>query len=484
MIKGQRSLKKNFLYNASYQLVVSLTPLITTPYLARVLGPSVSGVYSYTFAIANYFVIFATLGVSTYGVRAVAQCGNDRETRSRVFCGVYAAQLLAGSIALFGYVLYAVSSPVGGIQIAAVWGLYVLYALLDVSWLLFGCEEFKVPTIRSIITRLLMVAVILLFVRTPNDLWIYCMAMAGSFFLNAVLVWPFVPQFVDYRKPSLPEIIVHLKANIGLFIPVVAYSLYTTINDVLLGMFSTVDQVAFYDYSYKISRTFLHIITALGTVMLPRMSQAFSSGSREKGLELLKTSIWAMFSGSYALMFGIIAVAPDFTPIFFGEGYDTCAPLMSFLCILIPVVTITNVIGKQYLLPLGRDGQYTRSILAGAAANVVLAFILVPFLGAWGAAIGTVAADFAILFVQVRSVKGELLIGSYVRESLPFAVIGLIMYIVVRLVASMLVGWRPLSVLLVEIIVGAIVYAILSLWLCVSTHNESFEKLFGRYLNK
>lgn len=478
-----RSIKKNFLYNATYQLIISLTPLITTPYLARVLGPNISGVYSFTYSIANYFAIFITLGVSTHGVRAIARCGDDRQLRSRTFWGVYSAQLLAGIPISILYALYCFTMHAGGMLVASVWGLYVLYAALDVSWLLFGCEEFKIPTVRSIITRLLMVASILLLVRTPDDLWLYCLSTAGAYFLNALLVWPFVRRYIGFERPALREVVFHFRANVALFVPVVAYSLYTTINDVMLGAFSTIDQVAYYDYSYKISRTFLHVITALGTVMLPRMSRAFTQGDRQGGLELLETSMWVMFVGAFALLFGIAAIAPDFIPIFFGQGYDACISLTTFLSILIPVVTITNVIGKQYLLPLGRDFEYTKSILAGALANVVLAGILIPGLGAWGAAIGTVAADFAILFVQLHSVRGELPFFLYLKGSLPFVLAGSAMFFIVRAVSLTTRGLNPLLALIVEVSFGALAYTMLVIFWCVRSRNKHFYKLFGNYVH-
>lgn len=477
----KRSLKKNFAYNVIYQILLALTPLITTPYLARVLGPASSGIYSYTYSIANYFFIFATLGISTYGVRAVAQCGDDRGLRSRAFCGVYASQLLVGCMAFLFYFLYIVFVHEGGIKISLVWVLYVLSAVLDVSWLLFGCEEFRVPTMRSIATKLMMVATILLFVHSADDLWLYCLATAGSFFLNAALIWPFVRRYVDFARPTFAEVLGHLRGNAGLFIPVVAVSLYTTLNDVLLGALATTQEVAFYDYSYKISRILLHVVTALGTVMLPRMAALLKGGERERGLAVLDTSIWAMFSVSFALMFGIIAVAPEFTPVFFGDGYESCVLLMSLLGALIPVVTVTNVIGRQYLLPLGRDADYTKSILCGAAANVLLALLLVPFLGSLGATIGTMAADIAILIYQAFNVRKELPLKGYLKTALPFAVIGLIMLVVVR-AASAVCPFHGFALLMVEVGSGVVTYAALSLVWCLVTKDEQFIRLFGRYI--
>lgn len=479
MSKG--SLKKNFAFNSAYQLLQVITPLVTTPYLARVLGPEQSGVFSYTQSITNYFVLFATLGISTYGVRAIAQCGDDRKLRSKVFWGAYASQLISGGLAALAYVAYAVFIHEGGMLITLLWSLWLIFAAMDVSWLLFGCEEFKIPTIRSTATKLLSLVFIFAFVKTRDDLWLYVLAISGSFFLNGIIVWPFVRRYVDYVRPSASEVKRHLRGNIGLFVPVIAVSVYTTLDKIMLGMMSSEEQVAFFSYSERISRLPLSVLQALGVVMMPRMSYLLMEGQREKALGLLKNSIWIMLAASMALAFGISAVAPEFVPVFLGEGYEPCVGIMTFLVVIIPVISATNVIGKQYLLPLSRDREYTLSLIVGAGVNVVVNVILIPRMGAAGAAIGTIAAEVSILVVQVACVRGELPLLSYFRDCLPFACIGAMMFACIRLLSPVLQSWLQSDAigLCFEISAGAALFSACFFLYGFATKNSSFFHVFN-----
>ena len=464
MSKG--SLKKNFAFNSAYQLLQVITPLVTTPYLARVLGPEQSGVFSYTQSITNYFVLFATLGISTYGVRAIAQCGDDRRLRSKVFWGAYASQLISGGLAALMYVAYAMFIHEGGMLITLLWSLWLIFAAMDVSWLLFGCEEFKIPTIRSTATKLLSLVFIFAFVKTRDDLWLYVLAISGSFFLNGIIVWPFVKRYVDYVRPSASEVKRHLRGNIGLLVHVIAVTVYTTLDKIMLGVMSTEEQVAFFSYSERISRLPLSVLQALGVVMMPRMSYLLMEGQREKALGLLKKSIWIMLAASMALAFGISAVAPEFVPVFLGEGYEPCVGIMTFLVVIIPVISVTNVIGKQYLLPLSRDREYTFSLIVGAAFNIVVNVILIPRMGAAGAAIGTIAAEVSILVVQVACVRGELPLMSYSRSSLQFVLIGMVMFVSLRVMEAALVDIVSAPILLIlEIGAGIFIFVALSILL-------------------
>lgn len=478
---ARASLKKNFLFNSAYQLLQVITPLITTPYLARVLGPDQSGVFSYTQAITNYFVLFATLGISTYGVRAIARCGDDRAARSRTFWGAYASQLLSGGVALACYVVYGMFIHEGGVLITLLWALWVLFAVLDVTWLLFGCEEFKVPTARSMTTKVLSLVFIFAFVKSKNDLWLYVLSIAGSYFINACIVWPFVRRYVDFIRPTWSEIVRHLRGNLGLFVPVIAVSVYTTLDKIMLGAMSSSDQVAFFSYSERISRLPLNVVTALGVVMMPRMSNLIAEGRRSDALSLLGSSIWIMLASSIALAFGISAVAPEFAPTFFGAGYEPCADIMAFLVVIIPVISVTNVIGKQYLLPLSRDREYTISLIVGAAVNVVVNLLLIPFLGAAGAAFGTIAAETSILVVQVLCVKSELPLVSYAKGALPFLAIGTIMYVGIRTVSGFLptIGLSMVPALAAEILIGGVLFVFPAFAYCVLTRSCEFERVFG-----
>lgn len=483
---AKRSLKVNFLLNSAYQVLLVITPLVTAPYLSRVLGASQTGVFSYTQSIANYFVMFATLGMTTYGVRVIALCGEDRRERSKAFWSAFASQLCVASVVALAYFAYALIVHAGDFLCSLVWGLWVLSAVGDVTWLLFGCEEFKIPTVRSFATKLASLFVIFGFVHEPGDVWLYVLAVAGAYLVNVLLVWPFVRRYVDFYRPTWREVSGHFGPNVGLFIPVIAVSLYTSLDKIMLGSMSTMTESGYFQYSEQVSRMPLHVITALGTVMMPRMVSLLTEGRKEQALSVLGTSMWLMLVCAFAFAFGILAVAPVFVPVFLGNGYAPCELLMVVMCGIIPVICVTNVIGKQYLLPMQRDREYTTSLIAGAVVNVVLNLVLIPQLASLGTAIATVAAEVTILVVQASMVRRELPLLAYAGKAVPFLVIGALMALVVRGVSPRIDAVWGLSAksLVIEVFIGAAVYAALAIGYCLISRNEEFGKLFGRYLKR
>lgn len=477
-----RSVKKNFIYNSAYQIFLIITPLVTTPYLSRVLGASGVGVYSYTYAIASYFVMFATLGMANYGIRAIATVADDPEQRSKTFSSVFASQLMVSIPVFLIYLAYAFIFPQGGMQIALIWAMYVFSSVINISWLFFGMEDFAKATIINLSTKVLELVGIFTLIHSASDVYLYCAIDSLCFLLGFALLLPFARKYVRFERPSWSSVRQHFLPNLKLFIPVVAISLYTTLNSVLLGIMSTMEQTGYFDYSQKMAKMPLAVITALGTVMLPRMSTMFASGQKEEGLGLLTTSMWFMLAGGLAMAFGITGIAPEFVPVFFGPDFDPCVPAMMMLAWVVPLICATNVIGAQYLLPLYRDNHYTISVCVGAAVNIALCLALIGEFGALGAAIGTVVAELVVLLVQVFYVRKELPLALYLKNMIPFVVFGAIMMAVIRLVAFLMIPALGVSVvtLVSEIAAGVICFCALTLIYCLVTKNEHFGKLVKR----
>ena len=477
------SVKKNFLLSSAYQLLTVLTPIVTTPFLARVIGAGGNGEFAFTQSVANYFVLFTVLGMSSYGVRTVAECGDDRARRSEAFWGAFAMNCVTGVVVLAFYAAFVLVSPGEYRLLYLVWGLWVAGSALDVSWLFFGVQEFAVPTARNFATKIASVACILLFVRGPQDVWIYAFSVAGASFANSVLIWPFVRCHVDLVRPTWKSMTRHLRPNLTLFVPVVAISFYAVLDKVMLGTLSTMDQAGYYDYAEKVSKMPMALITALGSAVLPRMTEIMAAGRMGEGKALVGTTIWFMEVCALALCFGIVGVAPSFCPLFFGEGFDKCVPVVSFLAFVIPAICATNVIGNQYLLPCHRDRDYTVSVSVGASVNVVVNILLIPRLGAMGAAVGTVACEFVVLAVQVWMVRGDLDVGLYARRCLPYAAAGAAMAVGLRLVDGLL---RPTlsdgTSLLVEFLAGASLYLSFALLWSVRHEREALARLFPRLM--
>jgi O-antigen/teichoic acid export membrane protein len=476
------SIKKNFAFNSAYQILNVIVPLITTPYLSRTIGASGNGVFTYTQSIANYFVLFAQLGITNYGVREIASCRDDRKTRSETFWNLFAMNLVVGIVVTVVYFLYAFTIGASRLLISLIWSLWVIGSVVDVTWLLNGCQEFKVPMVRNFCTRLAGMCFIFAFVHTENDTWAYVFAISLPYFINALLVWPFVQRYVNPVRPTWTKMLKHLKPNFMLFIPVIATSLYTLLDKVMLGGMAGMEQTGFYDYAEKISKMPLAIITALGAVVLPKMTEVIASDHRQEAVSLVRETMWFMQACAMALTFGIIAVAPEFVPIFFGAGYEECIPLMGILVLIIPLICASNVIGIQYLVPSHRDRGFTVSVLAGAGVNILINLFAIPTAGAIGTAFATVAAEASVLLVQAQLVRGELPLLQYLQDTLPFALIGIGMLMLIRAVHFVLVlaAFSAIVTLLLEILIGGFSYLTLSFLYCRATRNPQFARLFPR----
>lgn len=475
------SVKKNFLYNSAYQLLVAAAPLVTTPYLSRVIGSEGNGVFTFTQSITNYFVLAAVLGMTNYGVRTIAECGDDRALRSKTFWELWLQNVMVGVVVLAAYVAYALGPGKQFLQLWVLWGMWVLSSVLDVTWLLWGVQEFKIPTIRNFCTRLASIALIFVLVRSANDVWGYVFAIASSYLANSLLVWPVVGRYVDWAHPTWKGICSHIMPNLTLFVPVIATSLYTIMDKVMLGSMAGMEQTGLYDYAEKVSKMPLSVITALGAVVLPKMTTVIAEGRLEEGKQLVGTTMWLMLACALALAFGIAGVAPEFCVVFLGPKYDPCKPLLRLLCIIVPLICATNVLGVQYLLPTKRDNLFTASVACGAAVNIVVNVVAIPAAGALGASIATVAAETMVLVFQAWVLRTELPLAQYLRGMLPFAAIGAAMFVCIRAFAALL-GPAAATVqgLLAEIALGGVLYLALSYAWCSLTKNAELKRVLPR----
>ena len=465
--KGQDSIKKNFAYNVTYQLLLIVLPVITTPYIARIFGADGIGTYAYTYTVANFFVLFTMLGVKNYGNRSVAAVRNDKTRLGRVFWEIYGLQLICSVISLVFYLLYVLFLAGEYQQIAFIQGLYVLSSLLDISWLFFGLEKFRITVTRNIVIRLISLACIFIFVSKPSDLWKYTLILALGTLLSQAYLWRYLPQFVRWWRPKPRDVFRHLPGELILFVPIIAISIYKMMDKIMLEMMSGVTQVGFYENAEKIVNIPLGIITALGTVMLPRMAHLVAQGKQEQSNKYISSSMkFAMFL-AIAMMFGMIGVAPVLIPVFLGKNFESCIPLLQLMAITVPFIAWANVIRTQYLIPNQRDHSYIISVLLGAATNVVVNLILIPPLAAKGAVIGSLCAEAIVCLSQTWMVRGNLEIKTYIRGALPFLLIGSAMMLAVLGVSAILP--RNVWGLIGEVAIGAFVYLVLSLgWLAYS----------------
>lgn len=473
-------MKKNFIYNIVYQILILILPLITVPYVSRTLGADGVGIYSYTYSIAYYFMIIGMLGLNNYGNRTIAKVRNDKEELSKEFFGIYAFQLITTMtmvVCYLGYILI-FDNPYKNIAIIQI--MYVISTVFDINWFYFGIEKFKLTITRNTIIKVVSLVLIFVFVKTPNDIWKYVAILAGSTLISNLILFSFLPKYVKFKKIKVKDITKHFKPCLILFLPVIAVSIYNMMDKIMIGLLSNVTEVGYYENAEKIKQVPIAIITALGTVMLPRASNMISNNQEEQVKKILgKTMPFAMFL-AFAMTFGAIAISQDFALIFLGSKFVKSGVLIQLLSITIVFLAWGNVIRTQYLIPKEKDKEYVISAFIGAIVNFILNCIFIPKYASVGACIGTIAAEFFVMFYQSWVIRHELPLKEYIKSSMGFFIKAIIMFIVVTAIGN-LIKDNGLKKVMIQVLVGVIVYSVLNIKYILNDLgiNKVLKKLKG-----
>ena len=471
------SIKKNFAYQMIYQVLVWILPLITSPYVARVIGAEGIGIYSYSYSIAYYFVLFSMLGLANYGNRAIAQCNGNQEDLDSTFSSIFAVHFIVSLICLAAYEFYVFalcSEPVYAfIQTA-----YVLSGMFDISWFYFGIEKFKLTVLRSTVIKIINAACIFIFVHTQQDLWIYCLIMALGMLANQVTLWLPLRKFVRIRKPTLNEMRPHIKPMLVLFVPAIAISLYKYMDKIMIGAMSSKEQLGFYENAEKMVNVPLMMITSFGTVMLPRMSNLMALRDMKNANRYISLSMKYIMCLAFALSLGLASIGRVFAPIFWGSDFSLSGSLITGLSITIPFISFANIIRTQYLIPTEKDREYLISVCVGAVVNLIINTLLIPNYGATGATIGTIAAEITVCILQALSVRKELALKEYTKSFAPFLGFAMLMLFAVYFTGKFLgVSFKTLFV---QIFMGIFIYGGLCFAYFYKTDDPILSKVFAR----
>ena len=311
----KKSIKRNYIYNLIYQVLILILPLVTTPYLSRVLGAENIGIYSYTLSISTYFILFGSLGVAMYGQREIAYVQDNKYKRSKIFFEILILRFITLGIAILTF--YLTFCIKGSYKVYyRILILELLSNIIDVSWFFQGLEEFKKTVTRNTIVKIISVICIFAFVKTKDNLLQYFIIYVLSTFIGNITLFLYLPKFIQKIKIKELRPFSHFKANLALFIP----QIYTVLDKIMIGtIISGKKEVGYYEQAQKIIKLLLTIATSLGTVMIPRMASTYANGDEGKLKEYLYKSFKFVFFIVFPIMFGIISISKKFVPLFFRK---------------------------------------------------------------------------------------------------------------------------------------------------------------------
>ncbi len=474
------NVKKNFIYYLFYRVLILIVPLIIAPYLSRVIGAKGVGIYSYTYSIVYYFMLLTALGVNTYGNRSIAKVRDDKVKLSKTFWSIYYFQFIMGIIMSIIYFCYLLLFNKQYLIYSIIDFLFLLSAMLDINWFFFGIEEFKKPVIRNTFVKIGNIFLIFLLVRTDADIWKYTLIMGSTTFISQIMMWPFIKDKVFRIKITFLDIKKHIKPNIILFIPEIAISLYKVMDKIMLGSINNIIEVGYYENAEKIIGIPLALIASLGVVMLPRMSNIIAKKNIGIVNDYLMKSFKFLMFMAFAMSCGLIAIGYNFAPLYFGSGFQKTGILIILLAISIPFSAFKHLITTQYLIPKEKDVIYIKAVGLGALINLIINFLLIPRYESVGACIGTIVAEFTVMFYQNIAIRKELPIKEYIIKSFPYLIKAILMLILIY--PFNFIYMNNMLRIAIQVVLGCLVYALLNIKYISSIIN--FKEIINKYILK
>lgn len=484
-MSSRSEVKKNYIYNMIYQVFLIALPLITTPYVSRVLGSEGIGTYSFTLSIVSYFVFAGTLSLSMYGRREVAFHQKNRADRSKAFWQINIIKWITMSISLFIFYFTCIHDTNYG-SYFFIFTLELLANMFDISWYYNGIEQFKTLTIRNLIIKTICTACIFIFVDSPDDLWLYILIYCLSNFISSLSLWVILPRTISRAKVTFTETKKHLIPVLILFLPQMATEIYTVLDRTMLGaLTNNMSTVGIYEQSQKVIKMALTIITALSPVLSVRIASLYAENKPKEIRTTMKGSFDFTWAFATPIAFGIAGIASDLVPWFMGDEFLDAILIMQVGTLLVFFISIGSAIGQQYLVPTKKQKSYTLSVLLGAGTNLIGNFILIPISGALGAIIASILAEFVVSLTQMFAVRSVISFKEMLAPAKKTLPAGVIMLAVILGLSALL----PSSIVttLIEVVVGAVVYSVI-LVLFKDTFAletlESAKRIVGKITNK
>lgn len=473
----KKSIKKNYVYNLCYQIFLLLTPLITTPYVSRVLGAKVIGTVSYIDSVVAYFILFANMGITTYGQREISYVQNSREKMSFVFWNTKIFQFIIDFIVILVYFIF-VSFQKHSV-IYGVYSLNIFAVFMDITWFFQGIEEFEKIILRNIIFKITNIIYIFIFIKSSDDIIVYVFGICFFALLSNISLWFYLPKYIDKINWKRLYPLKNIKTVISLFIPTIAIQIYTVLDKTMIGIITQNSyENGFYEQALKISKMVLIVVTSLGTVMIPRIGYYFEQKNIEEIRRLMYRGYRFVWLLGVPLCLGLIVVSPNFVPWFFGKGYEKVIDLIQILAFLILSIGINNVTGMQYLIPTKKQKIFTITVIIGAFTNFILNIILIRYYLSIGAAIASVVAESTIAVVQLIMVKRELNILIILKEGIHYFIAGVIMAMGLLFLSKNFVSSMLNTIIMV--LIGTTIY----IFILILLRDEFFLTNIKLILNK
>lgn len=400
------TLKENLIYQSLYQIIRVLTPLITIPLISRAFGPSGVGIYSFSFNMMQYFLMFANVGVQLYFNRLIADADSSKEGLSQRFWNIFVGK---GLLCLLILIIYITAISVFVHEYYLIFllqGIYIIGAASDISWFYAGIERFKLPSLSNIVTSVIVLLVVIFFVNDKSDLMLYAFTLAIITVVNQI------PLFVALKgnliKTSIEweEVWRITKESMAYLLPNGQLNILTSIACVVIGLMSSYKEVGIFSNTINILIVAIVLINTIDLVMIPRITKQLKDKNYCLS-QAIEKSLNVQIMLTIPMVLGLVVVMPGFYWWFFGEEFEDTVSLMSLLSILLFITPLNMLISRQYVLIKRHMYSYNLSIIIGIVINLLLCIILIPIFGIYGAAIARIFTELFILVWRFIDISRE-----------------------------------------------------------------------------
>lgn len=398
----QKSIIKNYIYNVTLTVLNMIFPIITFPYISRVIGVEGVGKVNFVSSIATYFILFASLGIPAYGIREIARVRDNKERMSKVFSEVFLINAISTLICFLIYYvcIFSFKDFSKERELYIVTGILIFFNGLNIDWFYQGIEEYKFITTRSIVFKIVSIIMLFVLVHTKQDYVVYAgitvIASSGSNIVNVINCRHYVK--LTYNHLSLKK---HIKPILILFSTQVAVSIYIYLDTIMTGMLSNNVSVGYYTAAIKIDKMSVSIVTALSAVLLPRLSYYVENQMKDEFNKVLIKSISVILFLAIPMTIGLYMLAPEIILLFSGKEFMPAILDMRIMAPLVLIISLSYLINIQIFMPLGKEKLGLRCILFGAVINVILNLTLIPYFKHTGTAISTCITEFCVTMSMI-----------------------------------------------------------------------------------
>lgn len=455
----KKSLISSMAYNTWYTMINLLFPLITMPYLARVLGADGVGKVNFAASIVSYFIIIAALGIPLYGIREIANVREDKKKLDKTFSEIFVINAISSSISIALYLIIIQLDIFAENRVL----LYIncitlIFNIANIDWLYKGLEEYRYITIRSTIIKLISLVCIFIFIKNEKDFIAY--SIISVLALNINHLWNIIHsrKFVriSFKELNLKK---HLKPIIVLVSVDLAVSIYVNLDTTMLGVLCNDKTVGYYTNSIKINKIVVSVVTSITTVLIPRLSYYIKNDMKDKFEELVVVTLKTIMCISVPASIGIFVLAKPIVENLLGMDFSPAIITIKILSLLIIILSVGNLFGTQILIPMGKENYLLKSVVCGAVVNFTLNLILIPKFENNGAAIASVIAEFLVMVIQIVFVRKYFKIKIFSIDLVKITFSAFLMVVGIKAIENFLII-NEYFIIILDIMVGGSLYLV------------------------